>query len=155
MHSMCALVWHGRCPGDTPIPAKPYQACLMWRSQLRCWCALTILVVSLEVVRRKHSPWRNPRGRNNTLSSLVTGVARCRRYCLCPLHDQPIDLTGVHLGTPGPPYANVVGPHLVGKCCTPVPPHPRVVALTSFAKSSDNLYAPCTFMCQFYFRRCH
>jgi len=40
---------------------------------------------------------------------------------LCPLHDQPIDLAGVHLGTPGPPHANVVGPRLVGKR-TPVPP---------------------------------
>ena len=47
-------VWHGRCPGDTPIPAKPSQACLVWRSPLRCWCALAILVVSLEVVGRKH-----------------------------------------------------------------------------------------------------
>jgi len=43
-------VWHGRCPGDTPIPSKPSQACLVWRSRLRCWCALAILVVSLEVV---------------------------------------------------------------------------------------------------------
>ena len=34
----CALlVWHGRCPGDTPIPAKPSQACLVWSSRLRCW----------------------------------------------------------------------------------------------------------------------
>jgi len=47
------------------------------------------------------------------------------------MHDQPINLAGVHLGTPGPPYANVVGHHLVGKC-TPVPPHLQVVALTSF-----------------------
>ena len=23
-------VWHGRCPGYTPIPAKPSQACLVW-----------------------------------------------------------------------------------------------------------------------------
>jgi len=37
-------VWHGRCPGDTPIPAKPSQACLVWRSRLRCWCVLAILV---------------------------------------------------------------------------------------------------------------
>jgi len=60
----CApLVWHGRCPGDTPIPAKPTQACLVWRSQSRCWCALAILVVSLEVVGRKHCPWRNPTSR--------------------------------------------------------------------------------------------
>ena len=28
-------VWHGRCPGDTTIPAKPSQACLVWRS--RSW----------------------------------------------------------------------------------------------------------------------
>ena len=41
-------VWHGRCPGDTPIPAKPSQACLVWRSRLRCWCALAILVVKLQ-----------------------------------------------------------------------------------------------------------
>ena len=53
-------VWHGRCPGDTPIPAEPFQACLVWRSRLRCWCAVAILVVSLEVVGRKHFPWRNP-----------------------------------------------------------------------------------------------
>jgi len=39
-----------------------------------------------------------PTGRNHTLSGLVTGVARYRRCCLCPLHDQPIDLAGVHLG---------------------------------------------------------
>jgi hypothetical protein len=65
-------VWHGRCPGDTPIPTKPSQACLVWRSRLRCWCALAILVVSLEVVGRKHCPWRNPTGRNHTLSGLVT-----------------------------------------------------------------------------------
>jgi len=76
-------VWHGRCPDDTPIPAKPSQACLVWRSRLRCWCALAILVVSLEVVGRKHCPWRNPTGRNRTLSGLVTGVARCR-CCLAP-----------------------------------------------------------------------
>jgi len=106
------LVWHGRCPGDTPIPAKPSQACLVWRSRLRCWCALAILVVSLEVVGRKHCPWRNPTGRNHTLSGLVTGVVRCRRCCLCPLHDQPIDLVGIHLGTPGSPYANVYVPPL-------------------------------------------
>jgi len=60
------------------------------------------------------------------------------------LHDQPIDLAGVHLGTPGPPYANVVGPRLVAKC-TPVP-HPRVVALTSFPTCpgfvKDNVYIP-------------
>ena len=94
----CApLVWHGRCPGDTPIPAKPSQACLVWRSRLRCWCALAILVVSLEVVGRKHCPWRNHTGRNHTLSGVVNGVARCR-CCLCPLHDQPIDLVGAHLG---------------------------------------------------------
>jgi len=111
----CAsLLWRGRCPGDTPIPAKPSQACLVWRSRLRCWCALAIMVVSLEVVGRKHCPWRNPTGRNHTLSCLVTGVARRRRCCLCPLHDQSIDLAGVHSGTPGPPYANVVGPRLVG-----------------------------------------
>ena len=47
-------VWHGRFPGDTPIPAKPSQACFVWRSRLRFWCALAILVVSLEVVGRKH-----------------------------------------------------------------------------------------------------
>jgi len=35
----------------------------------------------------------------------VTGVARCRRCCLWPLHDQPIDLARVHLGIPEPPYA--------------------------------------------------
>ena len=104
----------------TPIPAKPSQACLVWHSRLRSWCAFAIPVVSLEVVGCKHCPWRNPTGRNHTLSGLVTGVARCRRCCLWPLHDQPIDLAGVHLGTPGPPYANVVGPGLVGKC-TPVP----------------------------------
>ena len=34
-------VWHGRCPGDTPIPTKPSQACLLRRSQLRCWFAVT------------------------------------------------------------------------------------------------------------------
>jgi len=51
----CApLMWHGRCPGNTPIPAKPSQACLVWCSWLRWWCALAILVVSLEVVGRKH-----------------------------------------------------------------------------------------------------
>ena len=33
-------VWHGRCPGDTPIPAKSSQACLVCRSRLPCWCAL-------------------------------------------------------------------------------------------------------------------
>jgi hypothetical protein len=43
-----------RCPGDTPIPAKPSQACLAWCSRLWCWCTLTILVVSLEVVGCKH-----------------------------------------------------------------------------------------------------
>jgi len=40
-----------------------------------------------------------------TLSGLVTEVARCRRCCLWPLHDQPIDLARVHLGIPEPPYA--------------------------------------------------
>ena len=91
----CApLVWHG--PGDTPIPAKHSQACLVWRSRLRCWCALAILVVPLEVVGRKHCPWRNPTGRSHTLSGLVTEVARCRRCCMCLLHDQPIDLAGVY-----------------------------------------------------------
>ena len=55
-------------------------------------CALVILVVSLEMVGRKHCSWRNLTGRNHTLSGLVTGVARCRRCCLWPLHDQPIDL---------------------------------------------------------------
>ena len=79
----------------------------------------------------KNCPWRNPKGRNHTMSVLVTGVSRCRRCCLWPLHDQPINLAGVHLGNPGPPYSNVVGPRLVGKCTT-VPPHPWVVALTSF-----------------------
>ena len=123
----CApLVWHGRCPGDTPNPAKPSQACFVWLSRLRCWCAVAILVLSLEVVGRKHYPWRNPTRRNHTLSSLVTGVARCRRCCLCPLHDQPIDLVGIHLRTPGPPHANVVGPRLVDKC-TPVPPPPPII----------------------------
>jgi hypothetical protein len=101
---------HGRCPGDTPIPAKSSQACNMWRSRLRCWFALDILVVSLEVVGRKHCPRRNPTGRNHTLSGLVTGMARYRRRCLWPLHDEHIDLAGVHLGNPGPSYANVVGP---------------------------------------------
>jgi len=90
-------VWHGRCPGDTTIPAKTCQACTVWRSWLRCWCALAILVVSLEVVGPKHCPWWNPTGRNHTLSGLVTGVARRRMCCLWPLHDQPIDLAGVHL----------------------------------------------------------
>ena len=33
-------VWHGRCPGDTSIPAKPSQACLVWRRRLLCSCAL-------------------------------------------------------------------------------------------------------------------
>jgi len=95
----CApLVWHGRCPDDTPIPAKPSQVCLVCRSRLRCWCALAILVLSLEVAGRKQCPWRNHTGRNHTLSGLVTGVDRCRRCCLCPLHDQPIDLARVHLG---------------------------------------------------------
>jgi len=95
----CAsLAWNGRCPSDTPIPAKPSRARHVWRSRLRCWCALAILVVFLEVVGRKHCPWRNPTGRNHTLSGLVAGVARCRRRCMCPLHDQPIDLAGVHLG---------------------------------------------------------
>jgi len=113
----CApLVWHGRCPDDTPIPSNPSQACLVWHSRMRCWCAVAILVVSLEVVGRKHCPWRIHTRRNHTLSGLVTGVARCRRCCLCQLHYQSIDLAGVHLGTPGPPYASVVGPRLVGKC---------------------------------------
>ena len=31
------------------------------------------------------------------LSGLVTVVARCRMCCLCPLHDQPIELAGIHL----------------------------------------------------------
>ena len=132
-------MWHGRCPDDTPIPVKPSQACLVWCSRLQCWCALAILVVSLEVVGCKHCPWQNPTGRNHTLSGLVTWVARCRRCCLCPLHDQPIDLAGVHLGIPGPPYANVVGPRLVGKC-TLVPLHPRVVALTSFPTCPNNTF---------------
>ena len=52
--------------------------------------------------------------------------------CLWPLHDQPIDLAGVHSGNPGPSYAKVVVPRLVGKC-TPVSPHPRFVVLTSFS----------------------
>jgi len=92
------IVWHGRCPGDTPIPAKPSQACLLWRSRLRCWWAVAVLVVSLDVVVRKHCHWQNLTGRNHTLSGLVTGVARCTRWWMCPLHDQPIDLAGVHLG---------------------------------------------------------
>jgi len=114
-----------------PIPAKPSKAYLVWCSRLWCRCALAILVVSLEVAGRKHCPWRNPTGRNHTLSGLVTGVARCRSCCLWLLHEQPIDLAGVHLGTPRSPYANVVGPRLVGKC-TLVPPHPQVMALNSF-----------------------
>jgi len=154
----CApLVWHGRCPGDTPNPAKPSQACLVWRFWLRCWCALAVLVVSLEVVGCKHCPWRNPTERNHTLSGLVTGVARCRRCCLCPLHDQPIDLAGVHLGTLRPPYANVVGPneHLPGRWvgraadkdntfCTWPPRSPDLTVcdffLCGFVK--DNVYVP-------------
>ena len=39
-----------------------------------------ILAVSLEVAGRKHCPWRNPTGRNHTLSGLVTGVARCSHF---------------------------------------------------------------------------
>jgi len=67
----CApLLWHGRCPGDPPIPAKPSQARLVWRSRLRIWWALAILVLSLEVVGRKHCSWWNPTGRNHTLSGL-------------------------------------------------------------------------------------
>jgi hypothetical protein len=122
---------HGRCPGDTPFPAKSSQACIVWRSRLRCWFVLEIPIVSLEVVGCKHCPWRNHTGRSNTLSGLETGVAMYRRRCLWPLHDQPIDLAGVHLGNPGPSYANVVGARLIGKY-NPVPPHPWVVALTSF-----------------------
>ena len=99
-------MWHCRCPDDTAIPAKPSQACHVWRSRLRCWCAVAIVVASLGVVGSKQCPWRNLTGRNHTLSGLVIGVARCR-CCLCPLHDQPIDLAGVYLGTPGSPYANV------------------------------------------------
>jgi len=64
-------VWQGRRPDDTPIPAKPSQTCLVWRSRLLCWCALAILVVFLVVVGPKHCPWRNPTGRNLTLSGLV------------------------------------------------------------------------------------
>ena len=33
-------VWPDRCPGDTPIPTKPSQACLVCRSQLLCRCTL-------------------------------------------------------------------------------------------------------------------
>jgi hypothetical protein len=29
--------WHGRCPGDTPIPAKPSQACLVWCFSTTKW----------------------------------------------------------------------------------------------------------------------
>jgi hypothetical protein len=49
-----------------------------------------------------------------------------------PLDDQPIDLAVGNLDTPAPPSANVVGPRRFGKC-THVPPHPRIVALTSFS----------------------
>ena len=67
----CApLVWHGRCPGDTPIPAKPSEACLVWRSRLRCWWAVAILVLSLEVVGRKQCPWRKThRKKSHTVRS--------------------------------------------------------------------------------------
>ena len=54
-----------------PIPAKPSQACFVWRSRLRCWCALAIMVVSLEVVGCKHCPWRNPTGKNHTLCKIL------------------------------------------------------------------------------------
>ena len=74
-------VWHGICPGDTPIRAKPSQACLMWRSRLRCWCALAILVVSLEVTGRKHCPWRNTTGRNHTLSGFAKSSGNLYAPC--------------------------------------------------------------------------
>jgi len=63
-------VWHGRYPDDTPIPAKHSQTCLVWLSRLRCWCALAILIVSFEVVGRKHCHWRNPTGRKHKQSGL-------------------------------------------------------------------------------------
>jgi len=75
--------WHGRCPGDTPI--QPSQTCLAWRSQLRCWCALAILVVSLEVVGHKHCPWRNPTQRNHTLSGLKLTKSSDNLYATCTL----------------------------------------------------------------------
>jgi hypothetical protein len=39
-----------------------------------CDTALAIMVVSLEVVGRKHCPWRIPTWRNHTLSGLANGV---------------------------------------------------------------------------------
>jgi hypothetical protein len=87
-----------------------------FRKRLRKWGA------------SKHCPWRNPKGRNHTLSGPVTEVAMCRR-CLRLMHDKSIDLIGFHWGTRIYPYANVVRHRLVGKW---TPPLLRVVALTSF-----------------------
>ena len=129
-------VWHGRCPGDTPIPAKPSQACLVWRSRLRCSCALAILVVSFDVVGRKHCPWRNPIGRNHTQSGLVTGVARCRKCRLCPLRDQPIDLAVFIYATM---KLQTFFLQMVVTSCISF----QYLGKYGFEKSSDNLYAPC------------
>ena len=124
-------VWHGRCPGDTAIPTKPSQACLVWRSQLRCWCALAILVVSFVVVGRKHCPWRNPQEE----------ITQCQVWCWGDQVQKVLSVAAAlpthrpgscSFRYPEPPYVNVVGPRLVGKC-TPVPPHTRVVALTNSA----------------------
>ena len=52
-----------------PFPLKPSQTCLVWRSRLRCRCALAILAVFLDVVGCKHCPWWNARGRNHTVRS--------------------------------------------------------------------------------------
>jgi hypothetical protein len=61
-------------------------------------CSVDVLLAILGSVfgkwmTRKHCPWRNPhRKKSHTLSGLVTGVARCGRYCVWPLPDQTIDL---------------------------------------------------------------
>ena len=82
-----------------PFPPNPLKHVLCDVPECGVDALSAILVVSLEVVGRKIVLDETPH-EEITQSGLVTGVARSIRCCLWPLHDQPIDLAGIHLGTP-------------------------------------------------------
>ena len=67
------------------FPSNPLKHVLCDVSDSGVDAVSAILVVSLELAGRKHCPWRNPTWSNHTLSGLVTGVDRYRRFCLWPL----------------------------------------------------------------------
>ena len=56
-------------------------------------CALVILVVSLEMVGRKHCSWRNPTGRNHTLPGRWVGRAAATDNTFCTWPPRSPDLT--------------------------------------------------------------